>query len=136
MSSSTITELSGRWFEAYARFLAKEGGSDVALNDLYAQASRLAPRSTDEAMRLLGMTIVHLDLEGHHSVSVAACRSVLGFEMMSSEGLNYMLRQANKRLDGLLDLTRSRLPAGRRKRNRPSHLERTSRSSFVAPHAT
>ena len=109
MSTATITELSHRWLAAYARLRAGGGDDDplIEMAHLFSRASKLPPRSAEEASTLLCMTMVQLDLEEHESAAVAACRNVLRFEMTSGERFSQLLHKINERLGNLIDIART-----------------------------
>jgi hypothetical protein len=109
MSAATITELSHRWLAAYARLRSGdgEGAPSIEMAHLFSRASKLLPRSAEEASTLLCMTMVQLDLEEHESAAVTACRNVLRFEVMNGERFSQQLHKINQRLGNLIDLART-----------------------------
>ena len=109
MSAATITELSHRWLAVYAQVRAGDGDGDpsIEMAHLFSRASKLLPRSAEEASTLLCMTMVQLDLEEHESAAVAACRNVLRFEVTSGERFAQQLHKINQRLGNLIDIARS-----------------------------
>ena len=108
-ATATITELSHRWLAVYAQLRAGDGDGDplIEMAHLFSRASKLLPRSAEEASTLLCMTMVQLDLEEHESAAVAACRNVLRFEVTSGERFAQQLHKINQRLGNLIDIART-----------------------------